>query len=42
MQRKIPGAKSALSRASDARADVQLDAGEKIYFGNLYLEVRFQ
>lgn len=39
-QTKIPGVKSAISRASDAKADVKLDAGEKIYFGNLYLEVR--
>ncbi|KAG0556268.1 hypothetical protein KC19_11G039800 [Ceratodon purpureus] len=40
LKKKIPGVKSAISRASDAEADVQLDAGEKIYFGNLHLEVR--
>jgi sulfur dioxygenase len=40
LKTKIPGVKSAISRASDAKADLQLDAGEKIYFGDLYLEVR--
>lgn len=39
MQAKVPGVKSAISRASDAKADVHLDAGERIYFGDLYLEV---
>ena len=40
LQAKVPGVKSAISRASDAKADVHLDAGEKIHFGDLYLEVR--
>jgi hypothetical protein len=40
IQAKIPGVKSAISRASGAKADVHLDAGEKVYFGDLYLEVR--
>lgn len=40
LKKKMPGVKSAISRASDAKADVKLDAGEKVYFGNLYLEVR--
>ncbi|KAG0610432.1 hypothetical protein M758_7G064900 [Ceratodon purpureus] len=40
LKAKVPGVKSAISRASDAKADVHLDAGEKIHFGDLYLEVR--
>lgn len=39
-QNKIPEVRSAISRASGAKADLHLNAGEKIYFGNLYLEVR--
>ncbi|XP_024396805.1 persulfide dioxygenase ETHE1 homolog, mitochondrial isoform X2 [Physcomitrium patens] len=40
LKKKIPGVKSAISRASGAKADIHLDAGDKICFGNLYLEVR--
>ncbi|XP_073392426.1 persulfide dioxygenase ETHE1 homolog, mitochondrial isoform X1 [Physcomitrium patens] len=40
LKNKIPEVRSAISRASGAKADLHLNAGEKIYFGNLYLEVR--
>lgn len=39
MQKKVSGAKSAISKASGATADVLLEPGEKVYFGNFYLEV---
>ncbi|XP_062217354.1 persulfide dioxygenase ETHE1 homolog, mitochondrial-like [Phragmites australis] len=37
---KLPGVKSVISKASGAKADHFVDHGDKIYFGNLYLEVR--
>ncbi|KAJ8749263.1 hypothetical protein K2173_018743 [Erythroxylum novogranatense] len=37
---KVPGVKSVISKASDAKADLQIDAGDRIYFGDLFLEVR--
>lgn len=37
---KLPGAKSVISKASGAKADRSVEHGEKIYFGNLFLEVR--
>ena len=39
MQKKVSGAKSAISKASGATADVLLEPGEKVFFGNFYLEV---
>ncbi|XP_019154047.1 PREDICTED: persulfide dioxygenase ETHE1 homolog, mitochondrial [Ipomoea nil] len=37
---KAPGVKSIISKASNASADVFIEPGEKIYFGDLFLEVR--
>ncbi|XXG67723.1 hypothetical protein AAC387_Pa06g0996 [Persea americana] len=37
---KIPGVKSIISKASKSKADVFVEAGDKIYFGDLFLEVR--
>ncbi|PAN29290.1 hypothetical protein PAHAL_5G214500 [Panicum hallii] len=37
---KVPGVKSVISRASGAKADHFVDPGDKIHFGNLFLEVR--
>lgn len=37
---KIPGVKSIISKASKSKADLLVEAGDKIYFGNLFLEVR--
>ncbi|KAF8675774.1 hypothetical protein HU200_047261 [Digitaria exilis] len=37
---KLPGVKSVISRASRAKADHFVDHGDKIHFGNLFLEVR--
>lgn len=37
---KVPGVKSIISKASNASADVFIEPGEKIYFGDLFLEVR--
>ncbi|TVU02470.1 hypothetical protein EJB05_17512 [Eragrostis curvula] len=37
---KIPGVKSVISKASGAKADHIVEHGDKIYFGNLFLEVR--
>lgn len=37
---KLPGVKSVISRASGAKADHFVDHGDKIHFGNLFLEVR--
>jgi sulfur dioxygenase len=39
LQTKLPGAKSVISKASGAKADRSVEHGEKIYFGNLFLEV---
>jgi sulfur dioxygenase len=39
LQTKLPGAKSVISKASGAKADRTVEHGEKIYFGNLFLEV---
>lgn len=40
MKNKIPGVKSIISKASNSKADLLIEAGDKIYFGNLFLEVR--
>ncbi|OWM73276.1 hypothetical protein CDL15_Pgr001390 [Punica granatum] len=37
---KVPGVKSVISRASNSRADHFIEAGDKICFGDLFLEVR--
>uniref|UniRef100_A0A0D9V3W7 Metallo-beta-lactamase domain-containing protein n=1 Tax=Leersia perrieri TaxID=77586 RepID=A0A0D9V3W7_9ORYZ len=37
---KVPGVKSVISKASKAKADHFIEHGDKIYFGNLFLEVR--
>ncbi|KAI7746687.1 hypothetical protein M8C21_018299 [Ambrosia artemisiifolia] len=37
---KVPGVKSIISKASKASADILVEAGDKIQFGDLYLEVR--
>ncbi|NP_001149538.2 Persulfide dioxygenase ETHE1 homolog, mitochondrial [Zea mays] len=37
---KVPGVKSVISKASGAKADHFVDHGDKIHFGNLFLEVR--
>ncbi|KAI3525252.1 hypothetical protein L1887_03927 [Cichorium endivia] len=37
---KLPGVKSIISKASKASADILVEAGDKIQFGDLYLEVR--
>lgn len=37
---KLPGVKSVISKTSEAKADHFVDHGDKIHFGNLFLEVR--
>lgn len=37
---KVPGVKSIISKASKASADLHVEAGDKIQFGDFYLEVR--
>ncbi|GAB2284267.1 Polypeptide N-acetylgalactosaminyltransferase 3 [Dionaea muscipula] len=37
---KVPGVKSIISRASNAVADIFVEPGDRIYFGDLFLEVR--
>ncbi|KAG6591786.1 Persulfide dioxygenase ETHE1-like, mitochondrial, partial [Cucurbita argyrosperma subsp. sororia] len=37
---KFPGAKSVISRASGSKADVLIEPGDRIPFGDLFLEVR--
>ncbi|RXH90298.1 hypothetical protein DVH24_032655 [Malus domestica] len=37
---KLPGVKSVISKASKSKADLLIEAGDKIYFGDLFLEVR--
>ncbi|GMJ05361.1 glyoxalase II 3, GLYOXALASE 2-3, ETHYLMALONIC ENCEPHALOPATHY PROTEIN1, ETHE1-LIKE [Hibiscus trionum] len=37
---KVPGVKSVISKASGSRADVFVEPGDKISFGDLFLEVR--
>ena len=40
LQTKLPGVKSLISKASGAKADHFVDHGDKIHFGNLFLEVQ--
>nr|DAD37506.1 TPA_asm: hypothetical protein HUJ06_008147 [Nelumbo nucifera] len=37
---KVPGVKSIISKASNSKADLLVEHGDKIYFGDLFLEVR--
>ncbi|XWS30917.1 hypothetical protein CRYUN_Cryun23aG0032400 [Craigia yunnanensis] len=37
---KVPGVKSVISKASNSKADILVEAGDNIYFGDLFLEVR--
>ncbi|XP_060187219.1 persulfide dioxygenase ETHE1 homolog, mitochondrial [Lycium barbarum] len=37
---KLPGVKSIISKASNAKADLFVEPGDKIYFGDIFLEVR--
>ncbi|KAM0945960.1 putative persulfide dioxygenase [Dioscorea sansibarensis] len=36
---RVPGVKSVISTASNAKADILVEHGDKIHFGNLFLEV---
>jgi len=40
IKQKVPGAKSLISKASNAKADHFVEHGDKVYFGDLFLEVR--
>ncbi|XP_059451104.1 persulfide dioxygenase ETHE1 homolog, mitochondrial-like [Corylus avellana] len=42
MKNKVPGLKSIISKASKSKADLLIEAGDKIYFGDLFLEVGLQ
>ncbi|KAM6584958.1 hypothetical protein CsatB_011960 [Cannabis sativa] len=37
---KVPSVKSVISKASGSKADLLIESGDKILFGNLFLEVR--
>lgn len=41
LQTKVPGVKSVISKASNSKADVLIEAGDKIHIGDLFLEVGF-
>uniref|UniRef100_A0A7S3DNF9 Metallo-beta-lactamase domain-containing protein n=1 Tax=Entomoneis paludosa TaxID=265537 RepID=A0A7S3DNF9_9STRA len=40
LKQKIPGLKSVIAKASGAKADILVESGDKIVFGNRSLEVR--
>ncbi|PIN16650.1 Glyoxylase [Handroanthus impetiginosus] len=40
LKSKVPGVKSIISKASNAKADLFIEPGDKIIFGDLFLEVR--
>ncbi|XP_050227582.1 persulfide dioxygenase ETHE1 homolog, mitochondrial [Mercurialis annua] len=40
LKTKAPGVRSIISKASQSKADLLIEAGDKIHFGNLFLEVR--
>ncbi|KAF9588732.1 hypothetical protein IFM89_015169 [Coptis chinensis] len=40
IKNKVPGVKSIISKASNSKADLFVEHGDKIHFGNLFLEVR--
>lgn len=42
LQSKVPSVKSVISKASGSKADMLIEPGEKIHFGNLFLEVGVQ
>jgi hypothetical protein len=42
LQNKVPGLKSIISKASTSKADLLIEAGDKIKFGDLFLEVGLQ
>ncbi|KAJ7960645.1 persulfide dioxygenase ETHE1-like, mitochondrial [Quillaja saponaria] len=37
---QVPDVKSIISKASNSKADILIEAGDKIYFGDLFLEAR--
>lgn len=39
VQSRVPDMKSVISKASDAKADILVEPGDKIVFGDLFLEV---
>lgn len=39
LQKKMPEVKSVISKVSNAKADHVVEHGDKIYFGDLFLEV---
>lgn len=39
MQSKVPGVKSIISKASGSKADLHVEHGDKVSFGDLFLEV---
>jgi hypothetical protein len=39
LQTKVPSVKSIISKASKSKADLLIEAGDKIHFGDLFLEV---
>lgn len=39
LQTKVLGLRSVISKASNSKADVLIEPGDKIYFGDLFLEV---
>lgn len=39
MQTKSPGVKSIISKASGSKADILVEPGDKVSFGDLFLEV---
>ncbi|XP_021835870.1 persulfide dioxygenase ETHE1 homolog, mitochondrial [Spinacia oleracea] len=40
LKSKVPGVKSVISKASNAKADILVESGDKIFVGDLFLEVR--
>ncbi|XP_057956282.1 persulfide dioxygenase ETHE1 homolog, mitochondrial [Malania oleifera] len=40
IKNKVPGVKSIISKASNSKADLLIQAGDKVCFGDLFLEVR--
>lgn len=39
LQSKVPGIRSVISKASSAKADLLVEPGDKIFVGDLFLEV---
>ena len=40
LKQKIPGVKSVISEASKAKADVKINAGDRITFGSRHIQAR--